>query len=125
MSIIGVNIGCYSTYVAGIKDGGVEVLANEYSHLPTPTAVSYNSTPRPMGVSSKQQSVPKFKSTCAHFTPLLCRTVQEHGPILDAIPCQVNAVNLNSDAKDLYATVTVTVCLCYSYMKHLTIFFLG
>jgi molecular chaperone DnaK (HSP70) len=107
MSIIGVNIGCYSTYVAGIKDGGVEVLANEYSHLPTPTSVSFNSTPRPMGYSSKQQAVPKFKSTCAYFTPLLCRTVEDHGPILDAIPCQVNAVNLNSDAKDLYSTVTV------------------
>uniref|UniRef100_A0A914YCM4 Uncharacterized protein n=1 Tax=Panagrolaimus superbus TaxID=310955 RepID=A0A914YCM4_9BILA len=107
MSIIGVNIGCYTTYVAGIKDGGVEVLANEYSHLPTPTSVSFNSTPRPMGYSSKQQAVPKCKSTCAQFTPLLCRTVQDHGPILDAIPCEVKAVNLNSDVKDLYATVTV------------------
>jgi molecular chaperone DnaK (HSP70) len=107
MSIIGVDLGCYTTYVAGIKDGGVEVLANEYSHLPTPTCVSFNTAPRPMGYSSKQQAIPKFKSTCAQFKPLLCRTVEDHGPILDAIPCEVKPVNLNSDQNDLYATVTV------------------
>lgn len=36
MSIIGIDFGCYSTYIAGIKDGTVEVLANEYSLLATP-----------------------------------------------------------------------------------------
>uniref|UniRef100_A0AC34QQR6 Uncharacterized protein n=1 Tax=Panagrolaimus sp. JU765 TaxID=591449 RepID=A0AC34QQR6_9BILA len=104
MSIIGIDLGCYSTYIAGIKDGTVEVLANEYSLLATPTAVSFNSVPRAMGVSARQQVVPKFKSTVAFFKPLLRRDV-EHGEILDAIPCKHFAVNPASN--ELYAGVEV------------------
>ena len=60
-----------------------------------------------MGISSKQVAIPKFQSTCANFKSLLCRTVEHHGIILDAIPSRVNPVNLNSPRSDLYATVTV------------------
>lgn len=68
------------------------------------TSVSFNSVPRPMGVSSKQQLVPKFKSTAAHFKPLLRRD-GDHGGILDAIPCKYFPVTPLS--KELYASVEV------------------
>uniref|UniRef100_A0A7E4ZW65 Hsp70 protein-domain-containing protein n=1 Tax=Panagrellus redivivus TaxID=6233 RepID=A0A7E4ZW65_PANRE len=105
MSIIGIDFGAYTSYVAGIKDGTVEVFANEYSLLATPTAVAYNAKPRPIGVSARQLVVAKSKSTVAFFKPLLRRNVESHGRILDAIPCETTAVDLKS--KDKYATVKV------------------
>ncbi|KAE9552485.1 hypothetical protein FO519_004298 [Halicephalobus sp. NKZ332] len=104
MSIVGIDLGCYSTYIAGIKDGTVEVLANEYSLLATPTAVAFNSIPRSIGVPARQLVVSKFKSTVAFFKPLLRRDA-DHGGILDAIPCKCFPVNPLS--KDLYASVEV------------------
>ncbi|ESP02149.1 hypothetical protein LOTGIDRAFT_111562 [Lottia gigantea] len=73
MSVVGIDFGTYSCYIAVARAGGIETIANEYSDRQTPSYISFNEKNRCMGVAAKQQAVMKFKNTVAGIKRLVGR----------------------------------------------------
>ncbi|XP_018786099.1 PREDICTED: heat shock 70 kDa protein 4 isoform X2 [Bactrocera latifrons] len=73
MSVIGIDFGNESCYVAAAKAGGIETLANDYSLRATPTFVAFDGKKRIIGVAAKNQQVTNMKNTVSGFKRLLGR----------------------------------------------------
>ncbi|XP_044735418.1 heat shock 70 kDa protein 4 isoform X2 [Chrysoperla carnea] len=73
MSVIGIDFGNESCYVAVAKSGGIETIANDYSLRATPTYVAFAQKNRILGVAAKNQQVTNMKNTVYNFKRLLGR----------------------------------------------------
>ncbi|XP_055691942.1 heat shock 70 kDa protein 4 isoform X2 [Lutzomyia longipalpis] len=73
MSVIGIDFGNESCYVAAAKAGGIETLANDYSLRATPSCVAFAGKKRILGVAAKNQMVTNLKNTIFGFKKLLGR----------------------------------------------------
>lgn len=73
MSVIGIDFGNESCYVAAAKAGGIETLANDYSLRATPSCVAFAGKKRVLGVAAKNQMVTNMKNTISDFKRLLGR----------------------------------------------------
>ncbi|XP_014098113.1 heat shock 70 kDa protein 4 isoform X2 [Bactrocera oleae] len=73
MSVIGIDFGNESCYVAAAKAGGIETLANDYSLRATPSFVAFDGKKRIIGVAAKNQQVTNMKNTVSGFKCLLGR----------------------------------------------------
>uniref|UniRef100_A0A0K8TST6 Putative heat shock 70 kDa protein 4-like isoform x3 n=1 Tax=Tabanus bromius TaxID=304241 RepID=A0A0K8TST6_TABBR len=73
MSVIGIDFGNESCYVASAKAGGIETLANDYSLRATPSCVAFAGKKRVLGVAAKNQMVTNMKNTISGFKRLLGR----------------------------------------------------
>uniref|UniRef100_A0A6B2EDD3 Putative heat shock 70 kDa protein 4-like isoform x3 n=1 Tax=Phlebotomus kandelakii TaxID=1109342 RepID=A0A6B2EDD3_9DIPT len=73
MSVIGIDLGNESCYVAAAKAGGIETLANDYSLRATPSCVAFAGKKRILGVAAKNQMVTNLKNTISGFKRLLGR----------------------------------------------------
>uniref|UniRef100_A0A034VZY9 Heat shock 70 kDa protein 4 n=1 Tax=Bactrocera dorsalis TaxID=27457 RepID=A0A034VZY9_BACDO len=73
MSVIGIDFGNESCYVAAAKAGGIETLANDYSLRATPSFVAFDGKKRIIGVAAKNQQVTNMKNTVSGFKRLLGR----------------------------------------------------
>jgi len=73
MSVIGIDIGYQTSYIAVARQGGIETIANEYSDRCTPTFVSLNDRSRSMGASAKNQLITNFKNTLWGWKKLVGR----------------------------------------------------
>lgn len=73
MSVIGIDFGNESCYVAAAKAGGIETLANDYSLRATPSFVAFDGRKRIIGVAAKNQQVTNMKNTVSGFKRLLGR----------------------------------------------------
>lgn len=73
MSVIGIDFGNESCYVAAAKAGGIETLANDYSLRATPSCVAFAGKKRVLGVAAKNQQVTNMKNTISGFKRLLGR----------------------------------------------------
>lgn len=73
MSVIGIDFGNESCYVAAAKAGGIETLANDYSLRATPSCVAFDGKKRIIGVAAKNQQVTNMKNTVGCFKRLLGR----------------------------------------------------
>ncbi|XP_065190061.1 heat shock 70 kDa protein 4-like [Sycon ciliatum] len=71
MSVIGLDLGNQSCFVAVARGGGIETVANEYSDRSTPSIVSLGPKQRFIGSAAKQQVVTNFKNTATNFRNLL------------------------------------------------------
>jgi molecular chaperone DnaK (HSP70) len=60
MSVVGVDLGCQSCYVAIARAGGIETVANEYSQRNTASVVSFGEKQRYMGTTAQNQVSMKF-----------------------------------------------------------------
>ncbi|CAJ0941927.1 unnamed protein product, partial [Mesorhabditis belari] len=91
MSVIGFDIGNLNSYIGVARQGGIDVIANDYSLRETPTCVSFGSKCRSMGVSARQQVNTNFLSTIINFKHLLARKFND--PIaqkfIPFVPCRV------------------------------------
>lgn len=67
MSVIGIDLGDESCYIAVARQGGIETLANDYSLRATPSCVAFTEQNRVMGVAAKNQANTNFKNTVLHF----------------------------------------------------------
>ncbi|XP_058053267.1 heat shock 70 kDa protein 4 isoform X4 [Anopheles bellator] len=93
MSVIGIDFGNESCYVAVAKAGGIETIANDYSLRATPSFVAFAGRNRVLGVAAKNQQVTNMNNTIGGFKRLLGRkfgdpVVQEE---LRSLPYQVEA----------------------------------
>ncbi|XP_063823445.1 97 kDa heat shock protein isoform X1 [Ostrinia nubilalis] len=73
MSVIGIDFGNESCYVAVAKAGGIETIANDYSLRGTPSCVAFSPKNRILGVAAKNQMVTNMKNTVFGFKRLLGR----------------------------------------------------
>nr|XP_034171697.1 97 kDa heat shock protein isoform X1 [Osmia lignaria]XP_034171698.1 97 kDa heat shock protein isoform X1 [Osmia lignaria] len=73
MSVIGIDFGNESCYVAVARAGGIETIANDYSLRSTPSCVAFSGKNRILGVAAKNQMVTNMKNTIYGFKRLLGR----------------------------------------------------
>ncbi|KAG8201418.1 hypothetical protein JTE90_024291 [Oedothorax gibbosus] len=73
MSVIGIDIGNESCYIAVARAGGIETIANEYSQRLTPTYVAFNEKTRDLGVTAKNKQITNLKNTLTSFKRLIGR----------------------------------------------------
>uniref|UniRef100_A0A2K6LDM1 Heat shock protein 105 kDa n=1 Tax=Rhinopithecus bieti TaxID=61621 RepID=A0A2K6LDM1_RHIBE len=55
MSVVGLDVGSQSCYIAVARAGGIETIANEFSDRCTPSVISFGSKNRTIGVAAKNQ----------------------------------------------------------------------
>ncbi|GMS88203.1 hypothetical protein PENTCL1PPCAC_10378 [Pristionchus entomophagus] len=91
MSVVGFDIGNLNCYIAIAKQGGIEVITNDYSLHATPACVAFGSRNRSMGVAARQAVNSNFKSTIINFKHLIGRKFSD--PIaqkfIPFVPCEV------------------------------------
>ncbi|XP_030373284.1 heat shock 70 kDa protein 4L isoform X2 [Scaptodrosophila lebanonensis] len=95
MSVIGIDFGNESCYVAAARSGGIETLANDYSLRATPSFVAFDGKKRIIGVAAKNQQVTNMKNTVGGFKRLLGRKFNDPHVEreLQSIPARVEARN--------------------------------
>ncbi|XP_018022055.1 97 kDa heat shock protein isoform X2 [Hyalella azteca] len=71
MSVIGIDFGDESCYIAVARQGGIETLANDYSLRATPSCVAFTEKNRVMGVAALNQTTTNMKNTVSHFKHLI------------------------------------------------------
>lgn len=77
MSVIGIDFGNESCYVAVARAGGIETIANDYSLRATPSCVAFHGRNRVLGVAAKNQMVTNMKNTIYGFKRLLGRNYND------------------------------------------------
>ncbi|CAG9766599.1 unnamed protein product [Ceutorhynchus assimilis] len=77
MSVIGIDLGNESCYIAVAKAGGIETIANDYSLRATPSYVAFSGKNRILGVAAKNQQVTNMKNTVYGLKRLLGRKFRD------------------------------------------------
>ncbi|XP_044310187.1 heat shock 70 kDa protein 4 [Varanus komodoensis] len=67
MSVVGIDLGFQSCYVAVARAGGIETIANEYSDRCTPSCISFGPKNRSIGAAAKSQVISNAKNTVQGF----------------------------------------------------------
>nr|KAF6480344.1 heat shock protein family A (Hsp70) member 4 [Molossus molossus] len=67
MSVVGIDLGFQSCYVAVARAGGIETIANEYSDRCTPACISFGPKNRSIGAAAKSQIISNAKNTIQGF----------------------------------------------------------
>ena len=73
MSVIGIDFGNESCYVAVAKAGGIETIANDYSLRATPSYIAFSGKNRILGVAAKNQQISNMRNTVYGLKRLLGR----------------------------------------------------
>ncbi|CDW59396.1 heat shock 70 kDa protein 4 [Trichuris trichiura] len=82
MSVVGFDFGNQSCYVGVARQGGIEVVTNDYSVRATPTCVSYGSNLRSIGTSAWQKVLTNLKNSVFSFKNLIGRKFND--PVVQA-----------------------------------------
>ncbi|KAJ3657316.1 hypothetical protein Zmor_009130 [Zophobas morio] len=77
MSVIGIDLGNESCYVAVAKAGGIETIANDYSLRATPSCIAFSEKNRILGVAAKNQQVTNMKNTVYGLKRLIGRKYRD------------------------------------------------
>ena len=77
MSVVGFDIGNFKSSVGVARQGGIDIVANEYSDRVTPSYVSFTNNERFQGHSAKQQEITNHQNTIARFKRLLGRKIND------------------------------------------------
>uniref|UniRef100_A0A8B9Z975 Heat shock 70 kDa protein 4 n=1 Tax=Anas platyrhynchos TaxID=8839 RepID=A0A8B9Z975_ANAPL len=67
MSVVGIDLGFQSCYVAVARAGGIETVANEYSDRSTPSCIAFGPKNRSIGAAAKSQVISNAKNTVQSF----------------------------------------------------------
>uniref|UniRef100_A0A0N5AXQ3 Heat shock 70 kDa protein 4L n=1 Tax=Syphacia muris TaxID=451379 RepID=A0A0N5AXQ3_9BILA len=89
MSVVGFDLGNYTSYIAIARQGGIEVLTNDYSLHATPSCVAFGPQSRVMGVAARQKVNTNVKNTVICFKQLIGRKFSD--PVsqrfMEWVPC--------------------------------------
>ncbi|XP_037352163.1 heat shock 70 kDa protein 4L isoform X2 [Talpa occidentalis] len=77
MSVVGIDLGFLTCYVAVARSGGIETVANEYSDRCTPACISLGSRTRAIGNAAKSQIVTNVRNTLHGFKKLHGRSFDD------------------------------------------------
>ncbi|CAB3402024.1 unnamed protein product [Caenorhabditis bovis] len=104
MSVLGFDIGNLNCYIGVARQGGIEVITNDYSLHATPACVAFGPKDRSMGVAARQAVNTNLKNTILNFKQLIGRKYSD--PIaqkfIPFVPCKV--VQLPNDDIGLQVT---------------------
>ncbi|KAF6376279.1 heat shock protein family H (Hsp110) member 1 [Rhinolophus ferrumequinum] len=67
MSVVGLDVGSQSCYIAVARAGGIETIANEFSDRCTPSVISFGPKNRTIGVAAKNQQITHANNTVSNF----------------------------------------------------------
>ncbi|XP_041534035.1 heat shock protein 105 kDa isoform X2 [Microtus oregoni] len=67
MSVVGLDVGSQSCYIAVARAGGIETIANEFSDRCTPSVISFGPKNRTIGVAAKNQQITHANNTVSSF----------------------------------------------------------
>uniref|UniRef100_A0A2K5P7F8 Heat shock protein 105 kDa n=1 Tax=Cercocebus atys TaxID=9531 RepID=A0A2K5P7F8_CERAT len=67
MSVVGLDVGSQSCYIAVARAGGIETIANEFSFFFSPSVISFGSKNRTIGVAAKNQQITHANNTVSNF----------------------------------------------------------
>ncbi|XP_004604597.2 heat shock protein 105 kDa isoform X2 [Sorex araneus] len=90
MSVVGLDVGSQSCYIAVARAGGIETIANEFSDRCTPSVISFGSKNRTIGVAAKNQQITHANNTVSNFKRF-------HGRAFSDPFIQKEKVNLSYD----------------------------
>ncbi|KAH9516559.1 heat shock protein 105 kDa [Dermatophagoides farinae] len=79
-SICGISIGTENCYVAVARQGGIEILLNEYSQRSTPAYIGFGGNQRELGVSAKQKQMMNLSNTCFAPTKIIGKKYHQVNP---------------------------------------------
>lgn len=74
---LGIALGNANCYVAAAKDGGIEILLNDYSQRSTPAMVAFGEFGRLIGVDASQNQMMNLKNTIYNLLKLVGRPYSE------------------------------------------------
>uniref|UniRef100_A0A8C5JW59 Heat shock protein 105 kDa n=1 Tax=Jaculus jaculus TaxID=51337 RepID=A0A8C5JW59_JACJA len=77
MSVVGLDVGSQSCYIAVARAGGIETIANEFSDRCTPSVISFGSKNRTIGVAAKNQQITHANNTVSNFKRFHGRTFND------------------------------------------------
>jgi molecular chaperone DnaK (HSP70) len=77
MSVVGIDIGNFKSSIGIARQGGIDIVANEYSDRITPTYVAYTNNERFQGHSAKQQEITNHQNTISCFKRLIARKIND------------------------------------------------
>ncbi|GAV07856.1 HSP70-5 [Ramazzottius varieornatus] len=77
MSVVGIDLGNQSSYIATARAGGIEMILNDYSMRDTPTYVAFTSKSRSIGVAARNNLIANLNSTIFNLKRLLGRDFQD------------------------------------------------
>lgn len=91
MAVVGYDFGNLNSYIAVARQGGIDVLTNDYSLHGTPSCVSFGHNSRIMGYGARQQVNTNFRNSALNFKHLLGRKFSD--PFTQEfkkfVPCEV------------------------------------
>uniref|UniRef100_A0A0K0E6P5 Heat shock 70 kDa protein 4-like n=1 Tax=Strongyloides stercoralis TaxID=6248 RepID=A0A0K0E6P5_STRER len=97
MAVVGFDFGNLNCYIAVARQGGIDVITNDYSLHATPACVAFGSKDRVCGVAARQKVNTNFKSTAINFKQILGLKFSDPlaQKIKKYIPCEM--VQLEND----------------------------
>ncbi|CEF67335.1 Heat shock protein 4 [Strongyloides ratti] len=97
MAVVGFDFGNLNCYIAVARQGGIDVITNDYSLHATPACVAFGSRDRVCGIAARQKVNTNFKSTVLNFKQLLGLKFSdpEAKKMKKYIPCEM--VQLDND----------------------------
>ncbi|XP_012370177.1 heat shock protein 105 kDa isoform X2 [Octodon degus] len=121
MSVVGLDVGSQSCYIAVARAGGIETIANEFSDRCTPSVISFGSKNRTIGVAAKNQQITHANNTVSNFKRFHGRTfndpfIQKEKENLsyDLVPMKNNGVGIKvmyMDEEHLFSVEQITAML--------------
>uniref|UniRef100_A0AAR2JRV1 Heat shock protein 105 kDa n=1 Tax=Pygocentrus nattereri TaxID=42514 RepID=A0AAR2JRV1_PYGNA len=94
MAVVGFDLGFQNCYIAVVKSGGIETVANEFTDRCTPAVVSFGPKNRFVGNAAKNQAITNPASTVCNFKRL-------HGRLFEDAVVQAERANLPYDLAPL------------------------
>ncbi|KAK5976164.1 Heat shock protein 4 [Trichostrongylus colubriformis] len=90
MSVVGFDIGNLNCYIGIARQGGIEVITNDYSLHATPACVAFTAKNRSMGVAARQAVNTNFKNTILNFKHMIGRKYSDAitQKFIPFVPCQ-------------------------------------
>ncbi|XP_005007083.1 heat shock protein 105 kDa isoform X2 [Cavia porcellus] len=121
MSVVGLDVGSQSCYIAVARAGGIETIANEFSDRCTPSVISFGSKNRTIGVAAKNQQITHANNTVSNFKRFHGRTfndpfIQKEKENLsyDLVPMKNSGVGIKvmyMDEEHLFSVEQITAML--------------
>lgn len=124
-SICGIDIGTENCYVAVARQGGIEILLNEYSQRSTPAYIAFGGNQRELGVSAKQKQMMNLSNTC--FAPISIIGKKFKDLNLAEIPYSVEenelgevSVRVFHNGEELHLTATQVLAMLFTKLRQIS-----
>lgn len=123
-TICGIGLGAENCYVAVARQGGIEIMLNEYSQYSTPAYIGLGGKQRDLGTSAKQKQMTHLKNTCFAPSLLLGKKFSEIDRA--SIPYNIEQgpddsilLRVNHNDEDLTLTPTQLLAMIFTKLRQI------